>query len=581
MDPFTLEIAQDALIAITDEMFITTQRTSQSTIIYEVLDFAVGLTDAYGRLISQGNGVTLFLGTLGDAVRAILGKFGAIGDIRRGDIYITNDPYHGGGTHLSDVSVVMPAFDGERLVAFACNKAHWTEIGGRDAGSVSTETTEVFQEGLQLPCLRIARDGEIDGGLVDLIRVNVRLPENSIGDLYAQMASVRLAVERLDELALRYGWTAVGASVDRMMEQNATVARASVKAMTAGRYEASDVIDRDQHGGPYPIHVTVEIGDGRFRCDFSRSHPTLRSSLNCSRSALESGVRTIFKALVSPDSILNEGIFEPLEIVCPPGTLFTAERPAAVSVYWEAVGRAADLVWKALAEVTPDKTVAGHFVSLCADIIAGQHPETGELFVLIEPNAGGWGAGDNKDGERALVALSDGETYMIPVEVLEVKYGVLVEQYGFNVSGAGAGQWRGGEGVVKDYRITAETALVTGICDRSETPPWGAAGGKPGSCNAITIYREDGTLAHRGGLISARRVTKGDLVRITTATGGGWGNPLEREANAVRDDVGNGFITPEQAQDVYGVIVNPVTDEVVGVTSERRAMREAVRVARS
>jgi N-methylhydantoinase B len=560
LDPFSLEIVQEGLIAIADEMFVTTQRTSQSTIIYEVLDFAVGLTDPAGDLITQGNGVTLFLGTLGQSVRASLERFGADG-IREGDILLTNDPYGGGGTHLSDVSVLVPIFYAGDLVAFAINKAHWTEVGGKDPGSVSTNTTEIFQEGLQFPIVKLYDRGVANDAVFDVIAANVRVPAMSIGDLHAQLASVRLAARRFAELGDKYGIGFVRAGIARMRERSAELTRRELEQLPAGTYTAEDWIDADAHGGPYRICAEVTVGPDSFVCDFTGTHEQLLTPMNCTRTALNSGVQMIFKALTGPSLPLNEGCFDRLEVICPDRTVFTAERPAPVSTYWEVLVRISDLVWKALAESIPDRVTAGHFLSLCCDLIAGDHPETGELFILFEPNAGGWGAGLGKDGERALVSIGDGETYMIPIEVAEQKYGVIVDQYRLNTTSGGAGRWRGGEGIVKDYRITSDSVTVTGIVARHEFPAWGAAGGATGSPNELHFIYADGRPPEVTGMVSGVTLRKGDVVRVVTGSGGGWGDPMERDPALVASDVRNGFVTVDDARATYGVVVDPVTFE--------------------
>jgi N-methylhydantoinase B len=568
LDPFTLEIVQEGLIAIADEMFVTTQRTSQSTIIYEVLDFAVGLTDGEGALITQGNGVTLFLGTLGQGVRSSLERFGRDG-IRDGDILLTNDPYGGGGTHLSDVTILMPVFYDGELVSFAINKAHWTEVGGKDPGSVSTNTTEIFQEGLQFPVVKLYDRGEPSAAVFDLIAANVRTPTMSIGDLHAQIASVRLAAARFRELGDKHGIDLVRASIARMREKASELTRRELAQLPAGTYEAEDFIDADANGGPYRIRAKVRVSEDAFVCDFTGTHAQLDLPMNCTRTALNSAVQMIFKALTGPTLPLNEGCFDRLEVICPDRTVFTAERPAPVSTYWEVLVLISDLVWKALAEAVPDRTTAGHFLSLCCDLIAGPHPDTGELFILFEPNAGGWGAGRGKDGERALVSIGDGETYMIPIEVAEQKYGVVIEQYRLNTTGGGAGQWRGGEGIVKDFRITAETVTVTGIVGRHEFPAWGAAGGESGSRNEFHFIFADGRPPEVTGMVSGVTLHRGDVVRVVTGSGGGWGDPLQRDPEAVASDVRNGFVTVADAESVYGVLVDPATGELRGVTAAR------------
>jgi N-methylhydantoinase B len=531
-----------------------------------VLDFSVGITDAAGRLITQGNGVTLFLATLGDAVRMIVSKF-PVREIRPGDVFILNDPYVGGGTHLSDVTVAMPVHFADRVVAFVCNKAHWTEVGGRDPGSVSTDATEIYQEGLQLPCVKLFDAGVENAALTDLIRSNVRLPDMSMGDLHAQVASVRLGGAGVAQLYGRYGEGVMGVAVEQMMRHSAEISYGALRDLENGEYRVEDLLEGC---GPEPVRICVHVTvtDDRFVCDFTGTHAALLGPTNCTRTGLHSAARVAFKALVDPESPLTEGTFAPVEVICPEGTVFTVERPAPVSLYWEVLARAADLVWHAMAEAVPARATAGHFATTCADLISGRRAGTGELFILFEPNAGGWGAGMGKDGERGLVNICDGETFMIPCEVIESRYGLEVEQYALNVAGTGAGKWRGGEGVIRDYRIRGTDVFATGIAERAIFPPWGAAGGEPGSVSAVEVIRADDENVES---LTMRRaaVAAGDIVRIRSGGGGGWGEPLERDPHAVAVDVRDGFVTVQAAADVYGVVVDADTNRVTRMTERR------------
>lgn len=570
VDPFTLEIIKEALVAIGDEMFVTMQRTSMSTIIYEVLDYATGLTDAQGRLITQGNGVTLFLGTLDFGVRSVLEKFGLQG-LKPGDIIITNDPYSGGGTHLSDVTLIAPIFYEGKIVAFAANKGHWTEVGGMAAGSWTTDSTEIFQEGLQFPCIKIFEEGKPIQSLIDLIRANVRTPDMTIGDMYAQAASLRIADRRFRELCDKYGVDKVLAGIELLMDHSEQMTRQELRKIPPGVYEAEDWIDDDGIGnGPFRVCVKVTVTPNKLICDFTGTHPQVPGPVNCNRTGLHSAARAMLMAMTDPSITASEGCFRVLDVVCPDGTIFTCSRPAPVSTYWETMLYAADLIWKALAPVLPHRLPAGHFLSVCGVVLAGLHPDTGELFLLVEPQAGGWGAGATKDGENGLVCVGDGETYVIPVEVCETRYGVLVDQYGFDITDGGAGRYRGGRGLVRDYRITAEEAWFTGTFGRHKFLPWGMAGGQPGSRNYTKIIFADGREPDIFGKTARYHLKKGDVARLITGTGGGYGNPLERPVEEVQSDVKNGYITLEMAERDYGVVLNPATLAVERFVNGRR-----------
>lgn len=573
LDPFTVEIVKDSLIAIADEMFAALRRTSKSTIIYEVLDYAIGLTDTDGQLITQGNGVTGFLGTLPYAVRHTIEKFGRP-DLHPGDIVITNDPYSGGGTHLSDVSLIVPIFYEELLVAFSASKAHWTEVGGKDPGSWTTDATEVFQEGLQFPCLKLYEKGVPVQGLIDLIEANVRLPDMTLGDMYAQAASLRLGERRFIEVCDKYGLGIVERSIEALLEHGERLTRLALAELPKGVFEANDWIDDDGVGnGPFPVRVTVSVSDEEFVCDFTGSHNQVAGPINCTVTGLHSAVRSVFKAITTPELPANDGCFRPLRVICPPGTIFSAERPAAVSTYWETMEYAADLVWKALAPSIPNRLTAGHFLSVCGVVVAGLHPETRDLFLLVEGQAGGWGAGVDMDGESGLVCVGDGETYMIPVEVAETRYGILVDQYGFDVTDAGAGYHRGGCGLVRDYRAVSDSITLTATFGRHKFEPWGVAGGQPGSRNEVRLLHRDGREVVLGKC-ARYRLERDEVARLITATGGGWGPPLRRPIEKIVEDVADELVTIESAARDYGVVLDPETLEVLSLSPERRALAE-------
>jgi N-methylhydantoinase B len=562
IDPFTVEIVKDSLVAIGDEMFVALQRTSKSTIIYEVLDFASGLTDARGQLITQGNGVTGFLGTLTFAVSYTLEKFGPDG-LAGGDVIITNDPYTGGGTHLSDVSLVVPIFYEGELVAFSASKAHWTEVGGKDPGSWTTDATEIFQEGLQFPCVKLYEGDRPVQSLIDLIAANVRLPDMTLGDMHAQAASLRLGERRFRELCDKYGVDVVLGSVEALLDYGERMTRLELAKLPQGVYEAEDMIDDDGIGnGPFPVRVRVTITEDEFVCDFTGTHGQVPGPVNCTLTGLHSGVRSIFKAVTDPHIPVNEGCFRPLKVICPPRTIFTAERPAPVSTYWETMEYVTDLVWKALAPVVPDRLPAGHFLSVCGVVVAGLHPDTHDLFLLVEPQAGGWGAAEHRDGQQGLMCVGDGETYVIPIEIAEARYGILVDQYALDTTDAGAGRHRGGRGCVRDYRAVADEVYLTATFGRHKYVPWGVDGGRAGSRNEVRIFHEDGREVVLGKC-ARYRLVKGEVARLVTGTGGGWGDPHDRPVEEVIDDVKNGYVSLEQASADYGIVLDPDTLAVV------------------
>jgi N-methylhydantoinase B len=560
IDPFATEIILDGLYAAAREMFITLGRTSKSPIIYEVLDYACGVYSPDAELIAQDNGVTGFLGTLHFAVKEVLDKFAA--RIEPGDMFITNDPWTGNGSHLSDVNLIYPIFVEQELVALGVNKAHWTEIGGKDPGSWSADATEVFQEGLLFPCVHLYRRGNINQPLVDLIEANVRTPDDTLGDLYAQAASLRVGGQRVVELCRKYGTDPVRAAMGEHVRRGTERALKAMADLPQGTFEVDDVMENDLAGGqPIPVHLRLTISNDEFIVDVTRNRRPVASAINGTAVGIKAQARTVFKIISDPHGPVNEGNFAPVRAITPEGTIFTAPRPAAVSIHWEYKSIFGDMIYQALAEHLPQRIPAGHQLSVCASIIGGKRQD-GEYWLVVEPQLGGWGATAYADGQQGQHPVGNGETYNLPMEVIETRYPIRMERYGFDTDHpAGAGQHRGGLGVVKEYRILDPSGgQVTATFGRHHRPPWGIAGGEDGSPNRIEIVPEgQNTPSIRTGTLARHPLKCGDLVRFITATGGGWGDPLARDLWVVADDVKNGYISAETALRSYGVVIDPAS----------------------
>ncbi|WP_340084314.1 hydantoinase B/oxoprolinase family protein [Siminovitchia sp. FSL H7-0308] len=550
--PFLLEVIKDSLLSIGDEMFIALAKTSMSPMFYEALDYACGLTDAKGNLISQGNGVTSFIGMLSPMVQHVLTLYDDGKDLQDGDVIIINDPYVGGGSHLSDVGLVMPIFFENEIVAFSVNKGHWTEVGGKDPGSFTNDSIEIYQEGLQLPGVKLFEGGKVNKAVVSIIEQNVRLPKQSLGDMWAQIAALRTGRKRFEELCQKYRKKAVIQSINFLLRQGEILSKQALAKLPKGTFEASDFIEDDPNtGGPYPIQVKVTITDDEFICDFRGSHKQVQSPVNCSYYGLMASVRVMYLAIIHPTKNINEGIFHPLKIITDKGSIISAERPAPVSMNFEGRLGGADLIWKAMAPYIPEQLPAGHLLSVSSVLISGIHPETEEPFLLVEPSVGGWGAAHDHDGQRGQFCMGDGETYNIPIEVAEARYGVLVEQYALRCDGGGAGKFIGGSGVIRTYRALSDGQRLSISFGRHQYAPWGVNGGKEGEKSYIKVMRKDGTKVGPTGILKNLQFNKGDVVELATATGGGYGNPEERPLQQVISDVKNGYISLADARKVY------------------------------
>ena len=552
---FTLDIIESNLIASAEETFSAFGRASKSPVIYEVLDYAAGLTDANGLLVAQANGVPGFLGTLDLAVQDCIKKFGKDG-FSPGDICIVNVPYTS-GTHLNDVNLIMPVFVKGRLVAFSAIKGHWSEVGGMHFGSWTSDSTEIYQEGLIFPPIKLFEKGKVVQAMVDMIRANVRTPEMTLGDMEAHAASLRVGAKRIEDICRKFGVNTVLEAMDRIQKKGEKLTALRLKELPHGTFEVEDTVDDDGiTDTPIPVKAKVTISDKEFVIDLRGSGKEAKGSINCPWCATVSAGRAIFKAVTDIHGPVSDGSFRALKILADPGTLFNPLPPAPTSTYWESMAFITDLVWHALAPLIPDRLPAGHFLSVCGTIVGGVDDRTNQPFAIVEPQPGGWGGGLGKDGESGMVCSGDGETYIMSNEVIEVRYPIVVEQYALNIGdGAGKGKYRGGFGIVKDYRIDNSNASFTSSMGRSLYPCWGIEGGGKGTPNYFVI--EKGNQAPRRlRKVAAESMRDHDLISLKTGGGGGYGDPMERDPGRVLDDVADGYITVEQARNDYGVVID-------------------------
>jgi len=508
-DPFTLDIIAEGLTAAADEMFAVLRRTAMSPIIYEVLDVGTGLTDDAGRLVSSGAGIPTFVGVLDKAVKHILDRHGADA-IGEGDVFVTNDPYAGGVTHLNDVVLAEPVFVDGACVAWAASIAHWSDIGGRTPGSLSVHATEIQQEGLRLPAVRLIEGGRPVDALIGLIEANSRMPDTALGDLWAQIAAGRRAAARVRELASRHGVAAFRAAIARAFAQAEARARAGLATLPPGRYTLEEAQD---DGACWPVAVTVSAD--RFAVDLRDAPDQRAAPFNTSRDGAVIAAQMIFKGLCDPTREANDGSYRPLEVLTRPGSIFDPRPPAPHGYYFETRIRLYDLIWQCLARALPGRLPMGHFASICGTVLAGRHPLTGRPFTLVEPQQGGWGACDGADGLDAMFSACHGETYNCPVEVAEARYGLRVERKELGPPAPEAAR-RGGRGVRSVYAFDGPAALSTGFT-RARVPVWGdVAGGR----NTATLVRADGARQDIS-VASGVTVDAGDRVVIETAWGGG------------------------------------------------------------
>jgi len=514
-DPITVSVIQASLTAAADEMFaVLKKKTAMSPIIYEVLDVGTGITDAAGELVSSGAGIPTFVGVLDKAVRRIIELNG--GGVQPGDVFITNDPYFGGVTHLNDVVVALPVFAEAELVAWTASIAHWNDVGGKTPGSMAVDVSEIFQEGLRLPAVRLFENGRAIAPVFDIIAVNSRLPDFVKGDLWAQVAASRKAEGRIGRLVEAYGLEAYRAALRDLFEEGERRSRAGLRTLPPGVY----AIEEEQDDGAL-WRASIGVAPDRFTVDL-RGNPQQRSApYNTSRDGAMISAQMIFKALADPTLFANAGSFRPLEVVTEPGSIFHAVGSAPHGYYFETRIRLYDMLWRCMAKALPERLPAGHFASICGTVIAGDHPDTGRRFTMVEPQMGGWGATSKRDGLDAMYSASHGETFNCPVEICEARYGLDVGYKRLNDTEEGRGLHSGGRGLSLAYRLRAKTLLSAGY-SRNRQPVWGSAGGASGGRNGIAVTRAGGERRDYS-FVSGLELAPGDTITITTANGGGWG----------------------------------------------------------
>jgi N-methylhydantoinase B len=545
-DAVTLEIIQSSLQAISDEMFAAFRKTAMSAIIYEVLDMGTGITDADGNLASSGAGIPAFVGVLDKAVKRIL-ELNVAEPMRPGDIFATNDPYHGGVTHLNDVVLAMPVFVDGGLVAWTANIAHWNDVGGMVPGSISNEAREIYQEGLRVPAVKLFSEGQPIRSVLEILKCNSRLPDYLQGDMWAGVAAARVGERRILELVEKYGRETFTAALQSFMEHGERVARRALRELPQGTFTLSE----EQDSGVV-YHATIEIRDDEFVVDLRENPDQDDGPNNASRDGTLIAAQMVFMNVTGAHAAANAGHFRPLKLLTRPGSVFDASPPAAFATYYEVEIRLYDVLLRCLAPHLGDRLPAGNFASVCGTFIGGPHPDTGRHFTIVEPQLGGWGGSAQRDGNNAIFSGFHGDTFNCPAEVAEARYGLYVDQLALNEEAGGEGEHRGGKGIVLDYRVRSNGCFFTCAYTRNKHTPWPLAGGREGSPNYVEVIRADGTV-ERYAVVTALDVNEGDVIRIHTAVGGGYGEPRRRGPELVLDDLRNGYVSEEVARTVYGL----------------------------
>ena len=567
-DPVTTEIIRNGFIAATEEMKTNLMRTAYNMIIYEALDFTVGLFDRHGNTVSIGLGLPMFIRGMSDTIKAKLAHFG-MDDIAPGDVLLTNDAYTT-GSHLNHMTFSVPIFHDGRLIGFSACMAHWQDIGGTLDGM----TTDIYSEGLQMPIVKAWRAGEPNEEILSIIRMNVRLPERAMGDLKAQVAAVRTGEKRFIELVTKYGEAAVDGAIRSIFDHGEAVARESVAQIPDGVYEAESFMDDDgiEAGRRIPIRVKVTVAGDAMTIDLTEVGAQVRGFYNSGETAGRSAAQVAFKCLTSGLELpVNDGAFRNLTIVLPPGRVVSAERPAPMRWWMTYPMTVVDTIFKALAPAVPTRVIAGHHADLVIASINGRQPHDNKLYLYLGGLiGGGWGAKMGEDGMSATVAINDGDTHNGPSEQVEAKYPLIVERYALREDSGGAGRYRGGLGTEQVVRARHDIMFNAQI-DRVDCRPWGLFGGLSALGNEVRLERDGTVERFPTGKVLSQKLAAGDVYTVCSGGGGGFGSPLERNLADLENDVRQGYVSKKAASDFYGAVV----DADGRVDREATALRRA------
>jgi N-methylhydantoinase B len=568
-DPVLVEIVRNGVMAVTEEMKTNLMRTAYNMIIYEALDFTVGIFTKNGDTVSIGLGLPMFIRGMSETVKAKIRHFGPDG-FAPGDILLTNDAYTT-GSHLNHFTFTLPLFHDNELVGFSCCMAHWPDVGG----SLGGVTTDIFSEGLQIPIVKYARAGVVSQDIHDIIRMNVRLPERAMGDLRAQITAIKTGERRFLELLDRYGQKPVLDCITVLMDHAEAAARERTRAIPDGVYEAQSFMDDDavDIAKRVPIKVKVIVSGDEMTVDLTDVAKQVRGFYNSGPTTGTACAQVAFKCITSPtDYPINDGSFRNLKVILPPGRIVSAVRPAPMRWWMTFPMTVVDTIFKALAKAIPDQIIAGHHADLCVATLDGFHPDTKKLFITsIGPLGGGWGAKRSEDGVAATVCINDGDTHNSPNEQMEAKFPVLVESLSLRADSGGPGRRRGGLGVETIVRARNDFNVNTSI-ERAVCLPWGLEGGLEGAGNEM-LMRRDGVVNDDvpNAKVYRARVKAGDAFILRSGGGGGFGSPLERPAPDVQHDVRQGYVTRNAAHDYYGVVLDPDTLAIdAAATAEER-----------
>ena len=553
-DPFTVEIVRNALDCICEQMATTIERTAYSTLIRDILDFSTALFDGRGRIIAQGSRIPAHLNTMGPALETVLARHLPVAEWHEGDVVVLNDPYHG-GQHLPDVFTLLPIFHDGALVAFAGAMGHQVDVGGRAPGSFGGDATEIYQEGLRLPPVKLYEAGRANRAVFDIIRTNIRQPDKTLGDLASQVAALHIGERGLRRLIARYGMPVIVGAVDELIAYSEARMRKRIAEIPAGTYTWQDVLDDDGIGDrPVRVQATVTVEGSDLTVDFTGTDPQVRGPINCMLGMTLGTAYYVAVAVLDPDIPKNYGCYAPIRVIAPEGSLVNPRPPAPVVGRMEVCHRLVDVLLGCLAQAVPDKVMAPFYGSTNHIVISGEDAATGRAWVAFEIQPGGWGGRPAMDGNDGWSAHMH-NVQNVPVEIEETTYPLRVERYELLADSGGAGRTRGGLGLRRELRVLTDGARLTMHCDRVRFPAPGMLGGGPGGAARCAINPDAPGAREVGSKETGVLLQRGDVVRFDSQGGGGYGPPAERAPAAIARDIADGKLTRGAARRLFAHVL--------------------------
>lgn len=555
LDPVTVEVIRNHFISTARQMKNTLVRASFNPIIYEMVDFSLGIYNRRAELIAEGPGIPLFMGAVSFAIKSIIGYVGEE-NLEDGDVVLSTYPYFI-GSHSQDAVVIRPVFIDGKVFAYTAAKAHWMDIGGKDI--YGTDTTDIWQEGLQLYGVKIMKRGVLDRELMEIIRANSRLPDGVAGDLAAQISSCNHGAARVLDLVAKYGKGVVEASVNRILDHGEEMARQAIARMPDGEWTVEASMDNNGLDDvPVKLKARVRISGDELHVDTTGTADQQAGPINCPLATSIAVIRLVTKMMTAPTHEANEGFFRPISTHIPEGSLLNPQAPAPVFLYGWAAMVIGEALFQAMCEIIPENAVARSGGDLVGLLFSGVDRD-GNFFAGGGDEAVGQGAAIDQDGENATIIYALGESSNVPAEILEERFPIVVERYELRQDSGGPGRYRGGLGVVKQWRLLQEVNLISTV-EQTKYPAWGFAGGKASAAaNSVTVEAET-PQAHQIGRRSDYKVAAGERLIVSTGGGGGWGDPHLREPSAVLADVRGGYVSLESARLDYGVVIEADDD---------------------